>query len=123
VLGYSAGPRCRATPRARASSLVLLRHHGGGAHHHHHHDDDDKHKAAVDRGSADMHKHPAHHFGGVAWKPKRHEKEEERRAMNITWLGLGSNVVLTIGKAIAGVLGNSAAMVADALHSLSDLVR
>ncbi len=42
------------------------------------------------------------------------------RANRITWLSVAVNVVLTIGKLLAGLLGHSAAMVADAIHSLSD---
>lgn len=43
------------------------------------------------------------------------------RGSNITLLGLFSNVVLCISKGIAGVLLNSASLVADAAHSLSDM--
>ncbi|GHV46715.1 cation efflux system protein [Synergistales bacterium] len=42
--------------------------------------------------------------------------------MSVTLLGLGINVVLTVGKYAAGFLGNSGAMLADATHSLSDLL-
>ncbi|MDR1621894.1 MAG: cation diffusion facilitator family transporter, partial [Synergistaceae bacterium] len=40
----------------------------------------------------------------------------------MTSIGLAVNVVLTIGKYAAGILGHSGAMVADATHSLSDLL-
>jgi cation diffusion facilitator family transporter len=40
----------------------------------------------------------------------------------ITVVGAGVNIALAVGKAVAGVLGHSAAMIADAAHSLSDLV-
>lgn len=43
------------------------------------------------------------------------------RGSNITLLGLFSNIVLCISKGIAGVLLNSASLVADAAHSLSDM--
>lgn len=39
-----------------------------------------------------------------------------------TWLGIIGNIILTIIKAIAGLLAGSLAMVADAFHSLSDLL-
>jgi len=39
----------------------------------------------------------------------------------VTLLGMGINIFLSIFKFIAGVLGNSRALVADAIHSLSDL--
>jgi len=40
----------------------------------------------------------------------------------ITWIGLGSNFFLSVGKGIAGVVGNSSAMIADSLHSFGDLI-
>lgn len=43
------------------------------------------------------------------------------RGSNITLLGLFSNIVLCISKGIAGVFLNSASLVADAAHSLSDM--
>lgn len=46
-------------------------------------------------------------------------KQEIRQ---ITIIGAVVNIVLTIFKIIAGILGRSAAMVADAVHSLSDLL-
>lgn len=42
------------------------------------------------------------------------------RALFVSWIGLWVNVVLTVFKFIAGFSGNSAAMIADAVHSLSD---
>jgi cation diffusion facilitator family transporter len=39
----------------------------------------------------------------------------------IALLGMGINIFLTIFKFIAGIFGNSRALVADAIHSLSDL--
>ncbi|MDR1733201.1 MAG: cation diffusion facilitator family transporter [Synergistaceae bacterium] len=45
-----------------------------------------------------------------------------RRAMAATLTGLWVNVLLTVGKYAAGILGHSGAMVADATHSLSDLL-
>ncbi|KAK0539638.1 mitochondrial metal transporter [Tilletia horrida] len=43
------------------------------------------------------------------------------RGSNITLLGLASNVVLCASKGVAGVYLNSAALLADAAHSLSDM--
>lgn len=45
--------------------------------------------------------------------------EEARR---VTFIGLAVNMFLTSGKFVAGIAGNSSAMVADAVHSLSDSV-
>ncbi len=46
--------------------------------------------------------------------------ERVARANRVTWVSVIVNVALTLGKLAVGVLGHSAAMVADALHSLSD---
>lgn len=40
----------------------------------------------------------------------------------MTWLGIYVNVALFVLKFVAGLLGHSAAMIADAGHTLSDLV-
>jgi cation diffusion facilitator family transporter len=47
---------------------------------------------------------------------------ESRAKRRVTWIGAGINLVLTGGKLAAGILGRSAAMVSDAVHSFSDLV-
>lgn len=41
---------------------------------------------------------------------------------NVTLIGSVGNLFLTVGKIIAGVVGKSSAMIADGVHSLSDLV-
>lgn len=48
--------------------------------------------------------------------------ERNRQIYNVTLVGGVVNVVLLIFKFVAGIMGNSAAMVADAIHSLSDFV-
>ncbi len=45
-----------------------------------------------------------------------------KAASRVTILGAAVNVVLTVVKGLAGVLAGSSVMVADAVHSLSDLV-
>ena len=45
-----------------------------------------------------------------------------RRIYWVTFWGAAINVILVVLKFIAGILGHSAAMVADAIHSLSDFV-
>lgn len=47
--------------------------------------------------------------------------EQTAQVTRITWIGLVINVVLTVLKFIFGILGNSQAAVADAVHSFSDL--
>lgn len=49
-------------------------------------------------------------------------KSREKEIYKVTALGSVVNVALTIFKFVAGILGRSSAMVADAVHSLSDLV-
>ena len=47
-------------------------------------------------------------------------KERERRIYRVTLTGSVVNLLLLVFKFAAGILGHSAAMVADAVHSLSD---
>lgn len=53
---------------------------------------------------------------------KRETTSEERvdKGVKVTFNGLIVNIILTIFKFLAGILGQSAAMVADAVHSVSD---
>ena len=46
----------------------------------------------------------------------------DQRIYKVTLTGSIVNVVLLVTKFVAGILGNSAAMVADAIHSLSDFL-
>lgn len=48
--------------------------------------------------------------------------DRETKAVRVTGLGLVINMGLTLFKYVAGFLGHSAAMIADATHSLTDLV-
>lgn len=45
-----------------------------------------------------------------------------RTVTQTTWVGLWVNVVLSVVKIVAGTLGHSRAVVADGLHSLTDLI-
>ncbi len=47
-------------------------------------------------------------------------KNRSAKAYKVTWVGLVINVILTSFKLAAGIFGRSAAMIADAFHSLSD---
>ncbi len=47
-------------------------------------------------------------------------KDPFTRANEVIWLGLAANFLLIIAKILAGVIGRSAAMVADGVHSISD---
>jgi cation diffusion facilitator family transporter len=46
--------------------------------------------------------------------------ERTGEVRRITWIGLGINLILSGLKLVAGIIGNSQAIVADAVHSLSD---
>jgi len=48
------------------------------------------------------------------------KKLRQKEANKVTWIGFFSNLFLTIFKLIAGIIGHSAAMIADAVHSVSD---
>ena len=49
-------------------------------------------------------------------------KTRTEKAQQVTWIGAIINVILSLGKILAGFSGKSAAMIADGIHSLSDLV-
>ena len=46
--------------------------------------------------------------------------KREREIFKVTWVGSIANFLLLVAKFVAGIVGHSAAMVADAVHSLSD---
>jgi len=50
------------------------------------------------------------------------EKSAVRSIRRITWIGIAGNVSIAILKFALGIIGSSQALVADAVHSLSDLV-
>ena len=50
------------------------------------------------------------------------KKTSEQIAMKVSWNTIVANILLTIFKMVAGIGGRSAAMVSDALHSLSDVL-
>lgn len=46
--------------------------------------------------------------------------EGGREGRRVTWIGAAANAVLIVVKFVAGVMGNSQALIADAVHSVSD---
>ncbi len=44
-----------------------------------------------------------------------------RQALKVSYISLGINAFLTLGKLLTGIFGHSMAMVADAIHSASDV--
>ena len=53
---------------------------------------------------------------------KNEEKRRERQIYQVTLVGGAVNMALVAFKFVAGIIGHSAAMTADAVHSLSDMV-
>ena len=51
------------------------------------------------------------------------EQDRNRRIYRVTLLGSVVNMLLLIAKFAAGILGHSAAMIADAVRSLRDLTQ
>jgi len=45
-----------------------------------------------------------------------------QKAQQVTWIGAIINIVLFSCEILAGIFGKSSAMIADGMHSLSDLV-
>jgi cation diffusion facilitator family transporter len=52
----------------------------------------------------------------------RSSPERFRASLRVTLVNVTSNLLLTVGQVIVGILGHSQALVADGLHTLSDLV-
>lgn len=48
------------------------------------------------------------------------KQQRQKEANKITWVGFFFNLALMVFKLVAGILGHSGAMIADAIHSVSD---
>ena len=48
--------------------------------------------------------------------------ERARAASRSTWISVGVNLVLTVAQITAGIFSRSQGLIADGIHSLSDLV-
>ncbi len=49
-------------------------------------------------------------------------QENTKEAVKVSFVAIIFNIILSIVKIIAGILGNSAAMISDAVHTVSDLL-
>ena len=49
------------------------------------------------------------------------DMENQKTAMRVSAVSIGVNILLSVGKLLAGILGHSGAMVSDAVHSASDV--
>ena len=54
-------------------------------------------------------------------KNDKQSQEDFKLAERTAIFGVIGNVILTLIKLMAGIVGNSSAMIADALHSASDI--
>uniref|UniRef100_A0A6B2L502 Cation efflux protein cytoplasmic domain-containing protein n=1 Tax=Arcella intermedia TaxID=1963864 RepID=A0A6B2L502_9EUKA len=50
-----------------------------------------------------------------------YDPRDGREGREVTWKGIYANLTLGTGKAMAGILGNSTAMLADSVHTFCDL--
>ena len=46
---------------------------------------------------------------------------EQKTAMKISMVSIVGNILLSLFKALAGIVANSGAMISDAIHSASDV--
>ncbi|KAI9509499.1 cation efflux family-domain-containing protein [Russula earlei] len=86
------------------------------------HSDDHSHIRGIFGGQSHSHSHSHPHSHGHGGELIETLQSAGDRGSRITLVGLGVNVVLTSAKGAAGWLMNSAALLADAGHSLSDLL-
>ncbi|TXT11163.1 hypothetical protein VHUM_01914 [Vanrija humicola] len=85
--------------------------------HDHDHDHDHEHSHSL------FHSHDHHHGSdGAEQIINAFKTGKLDRGTKITLLGLASNVALTVSKGLAGLFMNSASLLAEAGHSLSDLL-
>ena len=64
-----------------------------------------------------------HHGQGEEASASSHvDPERFREGQRITWVSVGVNVLLTAMQVVVGLLAHSVALVADAMHTLSDVV-
>ncbi|AMD21397.1 HER118Wp [Eremothecium sinecaudum] len=69
-----------------------------------------------------MHSHNHSHTHGNPLLVMSKEEFRKNRGVRITWIGLLSNIGLAAGKFVGGIVFHSQALLADAVHALSDLV-
>jgi cation diffusion facilitator family transporter len=68
---------------------------------------------------------PHHHHDDSGHHDHSHRHDPAERfaeAQNVTWVSVAVNVVLTVLQIVIGIFGKSQALVADGMHSLSDLL-
>lgn len=65
---------------------------------------------------------PCFLFASLKCMTRVRKKDDSAEVRHVTWVGLGWNAALSVAKFVVGVVGNSQALVADAIHSASDFV-
>lgn len=68
------------------------------------------------------HGHTHSHTGGNPLLVLSTEEIRKNAGVRITWIGLGINVAIAVGKFAGGIVFHSQALFADAVHALSDMV-
>ncbi|KAL3230504.1 Mitochondrial metal transporter 2 [Nakaseomyces bracarensis] len=68
------------------------------------------------------HGHTHSHTGGNPLLVLSTEEIRKNAGVRITWIGLGINVAIAVGKFAGGIVFHSQALFADAIHALSDMV-
>lgn len=66
--------------------------------------------------------HAHHHHGQHALNSAATQDERYRESRKVTLIGSVVDLVLGVAKIVVGYIGSSAALIADGVHSLSDLV-
>lgn len=61
-------------------------------------------------------------ISNIANTMKYYHDKREKEIYKVTFVGSLVNVLLFVFKFVAGIIGNSAAMIADSVHSLSDFI-
>ncbi|KAL7422625.1 mitochondrial metal transporter [Cryptotrichosporon argae] len=103
-------------PSTGQSTAHDHKHTPGHAHDGHVHGNDHDHAHGI------FHTHAHDHHEGAEQIIQALRSGRLDRGTRITLLGLGSNVALTVSKGVAGLWMNSASLLAEAGHSLSDLL-
>ena len=66
--------------------------------------------------------HTHSHAGGNPLLILSSEQIKKNPGVRITWIGLGINVGMALGKFVGGLVFHSQALIADSVHALSDLI-
>lgn len=88
----------------------------------HKHEHDHTHKHEHEHGVKSMFTHTHSHGGVNPLLTLSKEQMMKNPGVRITWIGLGSNVLMAVGKFFGGIAFHSQALLADSVHAMSDLI-